>query len=107
MPGGPAKTTACARCGEQRRNARQGLCNRCSLADRDRPFRYSAAMAGRLNPVPAWWYDLTRLRRAARHHPSGAIVILREAGRLLGADPDASPQQLLDRCARILPSRSR
>jgi hypothetical protein len=31
--------------------------------------------------------------------PSGAIVILREAGRLLGADPDASPQQLLDRCA--------
>ena len=55
-------------------------------------------MAGRLHAVPAWWDDLTAFA-AARHHPSGAIVILREAGRLLGADPDASPQQLLDRCA--------
>ena len=59
VPGRPAKTIACARCGEQRRNARQGLCNRCSLADPDRPFRYSAAMAGRLHRVPAWWDDLT------------------------------------------------
>ena len=98
MPGRPAKTIACARCGEQRRNARQGLCNRCSLADPDRPFRYSAAMAGRLHRVPAWWDDLTAFA-VARHHPSGAIVILREAGRLAGADPDASPQQLLGRCA--------
>ena len=98
MPGRPAKTIACARCGEQRRNARQGLCNRCRLADPDRPFRYSAAMAGRRHRVPAWWDDLTAFA-VARHHPSGAIVILREAGRLLSADPDASPQQLLDRCA--------
>ena len=98
VPGRPAKTIACARCGEQRRNARQGLRNRCSLADPDRPFRYSAAMAGRLHPVPAWWDDLTAFA-AARHHPGGAIVILREAGRLLSAGPDASPQQLLDRCA--------
>ena len=98
MPGRPAKTIACARCGEQRRNARQGQCNRCSLADPDRPFRYSTAMARRLHPVPAWWDDLTAFT-AARHHPSGAIVILREAGRLLSADPGASPQQLLDRCA--------
>ncbi len=98
VPGRPAKTITCARCGEQRRNARQGLCNRCSLADPDRPFRYSAAMAARLRPIPAWWDDLTAFA-VARHHPSGAIVILREAGRLLSADPDASPQQLLDRCA--------
>jgi hypothetical protein len=89
---------SCARCGEQRRNARQGLCNRCSLADPDRPFRYAAVMATRLAPLPAWWEDLTAFA-AARHHPSGAIVILREAGRLLAADPAASPQQILDRCA--------
>jgi hypothetical protein len=98
VPGRAARTVACARCGEQRRNARQGLCNRCSLADPDRPFRYSAALAGRLHPVPAWWDGLTAFA-AARHHPGGAIVILGEAGRLLRADPDASPQQLLDRCA--------
>jgi hypothetical protein len=98
VPGRPAKTIACARCGEQRRNARQGLCNRCSLAGPDRPFRYPAAMAGRLHPVPAWWDDLTAFA-TARHHPGGAIVILREAGRLPGAGPDASPQQLLNRCA--------
>jgi hypothetical protein len=97
VPGGPARTITCARCGEQRRNARQGLCNRCSLADPDRPFRYAAAMARRLGTAPAWWDDLTAFA-AARHHPSGAIVILREAGRLLAADPAASPPQLLDRC---------
>ncbi|MGO9079995.1 MAG: hypothetical protein ACLQDY_13270 [Streptosporangiaceae bacterium] len=98
VPGRPARTITCARCGEQRRNARQGMCNRCSLADPDRPFRYSAALARRLDPVPAWWDDLTAFA-AARHHPSGAVVILRAAGRLLGAGPDASPQQLPGRCA--------
>src|SRR5258708_3774999 len=98
VPGRPAKTIACARCGEQRRNAWQGVCTGGSVAAPDRPFRYSAAMAGRLHPVPAWWDELTAFA-AARHPPGGAIVILREAGRLLGADPDASPQQLLDRCA--------
>ena len=67
-------------------NARQGLCNRCSLADPDRPFRYSAAVARRLRPVPAWWDDLTAFA-VARHHPGGAIVILREAGRLLAPTP--------------------
>jgi hypothetical protein len=97
-PRRPAKTIACAGCGEQRRNARQGLCNRCSLADPDRPFRYAAAMARRLDPVPPWWDELTAYA-AARHHPSGAIVILREAGRLLAASPGISPPQLLDRCA--------
>jgi ribosomal protein L37E len=97
-PGRPVTTITCARCGEQRRNARHGLCNRCSLADPDRPFRYAAVIARRLAPVPAWWDDLTAFA-AARHHPGGAIVILREAGRLLAADPAASPPQLLDRCA--------
>src|SRR5258708_4427847 len=87
VPGRPAKTIACARCGEQRRNARQGLCNPCSLADPDRPSRYSAATAGRRHPVPAWWDNLTAFA-AARHHPGGAIVLLPQAGPPPGADPD-------------------
>jgi hypothetical protein len=96
VPGRPARIITCARCGEQRQHASHGLCNRCSLADPDRPFRYAAA-ARRLRQVPDWWEDLAAFA-AARHHPGGAIEILREAGRLLAADPAASPAQLLDRC---------
>ena len=97
VPGRPARIITCARCGEQRQHASHGLCNRCSLADPDRPFRYAAAAARRLRQVPDWWEDLAAFA-AARHHPGGAIEILREAGRLLAADPAASPAQLLDRC---------
>jgi hypothetical protein len=96
-PGRPQSTITCASCGQERRHASHGMCNRCMLADPDRPFRYAAALAGRLGQVPAWWDDLTAFA-AARHHPGGAIEILREAGRLLAADPAASPPQLLDRC---------
>lgn len=97
VPGRPARIITCARCGEQRQHASHGLCNRCSLADPDRPFRYAAAAARRLRQVPGWWEDLAAFA-AARHHPGGAIEILREARRLLAADPAASPAQLLDRC---------
>src|SRR6266496_15780 len=97
VPGRPAKTITCARCGEQRQHASHGLCNRCSLAGPDRPFRYAAAAARRLRQVPDWREDLAAFA-AARHHPGGAIEILREARRLLAADPAASPAQLLDRC---------
>ena len=97
VPGRPARIITCARCGEQRQHASHGLCNRCSLADPDRPFRYAVAAARRLRQVPDWWEDLAAFA-AARHHPGGAIEILREARRLLAADPAASPAQLLDRC---------
>ncbi|MDQ2873834.1 MAG: integrase [Actinomycetota bacterium] len=97
VPGKPPGTITCARCGEERRHASHGLCNRCSLADPDRPFRYAAAMARRLDQVPPWWDDLAAFA-SARHHPGGATEILREAGRMLAADPAASPPQLLDRC---------
>ena len=60
VPGRPARTITCARCGEQRQHASHGLCNRCSLADPDRPFRYAAATARRLRQVPGWWEDLVR-----------------------------------------------
>jgi hypothetical protein len=90
VPGRAARTITCARCGEQRPHASHGLCNRCSLADPDRPFRYAAATARRLRQVPGWWEDLVAFA-AARHHPGGAIEILREAGRLLAADPCSQP----------------
>jgi hypothetical protein len=97
VAGKPGNLITCAGCGQERRHASHGLCNRCSLADPGRPFRYAAAMARRLGKVPAWWDELA-VFAAARHHPGGAIEILREAGRLLAADPAASPPQLLDRC---------
>jgi hypothetical protein len=92
--GRPVKTIACHQCGQQRRNAGHGLCNRCKLADPDWPFRYAASLAARLPAVPSWWDDLAAFT-AARYHPGGAVAILRQAGRMLAADPAASPRQLL------------
>jgi len=69
-PARPAKTIRCRRCGQERANAGHGLCNRCKLADPDRPFRYGASLAARLPEVPAWWQALTKFA-AARHHPGG------------------------------------
>ena len=97
-PPKPAKTIVCRLCGQHRRNAGHGLCGRCIQADPDRPFRYAAAAAARMTTVPAWWDELTAFA-AARHHPGGAVSILRETIRLLTAEPTASPQQLLGRCA--------
>lgn len=51
--GRPVKTIACHQCGQQRRNAGHGLCNRCKLADPDWPFRYAASLAARLPAVPS------------------------------------------------------
>lgn len=95
-PRKPAKTISCVGCGEQRRNAGHGLCSRCSLADPDRPFRYAAALADRLNPAPEWWPELVAFL-AARYHPGGAVAVLRDTGRLLSDASAASPQQLLRR----------
>ena len=92
--GRPVKTITCHQCGQQRRNAGHGLCNRCKLADPDWPFRYAVSLAGRLPAIPPWWEDLAAFT-AARYHPGGAVAILRQAGRMLAADPAASPRQLL------------
>jgi len=93
-----AKTIRCARCAQQRRNVGHGLCNRCNLADPDRPFRYAAALAGRMATVPPWWGELAAFV-AARRHPSGAVAVLRATARFLGAEPTAGPQRLLACCA--------
>jgi hypothetical protein len=95
----PAKTVSCRQCGEQRPNAGHGLCNRCKLADPDWPFRYGTSLAARLPDVPGWWQELTGFA-AARHHPGGAVAILRCAGRVLLNDPSAGARQITDSLIR-------
>jgi hypothetical protein len=99
-PRKPPKTITCVRCGERRRNAGHGLCNRCTLADPDRPFRYAASAARRLGTAPAWWDELTAFT-VGRYHPGGAMTILRETARILTVDPTATPQQILQRCTPV------
>ena len=94
-----AKTVACRQCGEQRRDAGRGLCNRCKLADPDWPFRYGASTAARLPDVPGWWQALIEFA-AARHHPGGAVAILRQASRVLLAGGAAGPRQITDSAVR-------
>jgi hypothetical protein len=98
-PGRPAKTIRCRKCGQQRRNAGHGLCNRCKLADPDWPFHYSVSLAARLPVVPPWWQALTEFS-AARYHPGGAVATLRHAGRVISAGASAGPRQILASATR-------
>jgi hypothetical protein len=98
-PTRPAKIISCGNCGQQGRDAGHGWCNRCKLADPDWPFRYGAALAARLPVIPPWWQALTEFA-AARHHPGGAVTILRHAGRVICADATAGPRQILAAATR-------
>jgi hypothetical protein len=94
--GGPRKTpktTRCRVCGQDRRNVGLGLCNRCMLADPDRPLRYAASMATRMRPEPPWWGQLAEFT-TARYHPGGSVAVLRETARILFDDPGVSVHQL-------------
>jgi hypothetical protein len=93
----PPKTITCRRCGQQRRNGGHGLCNRCNLADPDRPFRYAASIAARLPATPDWWDEFAAFV-ITRRYPGGAVDLLRQTARILTADPHATPQQILQRC---------
>jgi hypothetical protein len=75
------------------------LCNRCKLADPDWPFRYGTSLADRMGDAPGWWQALTAFA-AARHHPGGAVAILRCAGRVLLADPSACPRKITSSAVR-------
>jgi hypothetical protein len=99
-----AKTIHCAVCAKLAVNVGAGLCNRCDLADPDRPFRYAAGLARRTGAAaPSWWDHLTDFV-TARHHPSGAVALLRATGRLVAAEPTAGPQRLLVCCANDRPT---
>ena len=98
-PARPARIISCGNCGQQGRDAGHGWCNRCKLADPDWPFRYGAALAARLPVIPPWWQALTEFA-AARHHPGGAVTILRHAGRVICAGTAAGPRQILAAATR-------
>ena len=98
-PSRPARTVSCRKCGQQRHNAGHGLCNRCKLADPDWPFRYGASLAARMLVIPPWWQPLIEFA-AARHHPGGAVAILRHAGRVISADASAGPRQIVASATR-------
>ena len=98
-PPRPAKTVACRQCGQHRRNAGHGLCGRCVQADPDRPFRYAAAAAARMTAVPAWWERVHRLRGRPPPPRRRGVHPARDGPRSSTAEPAASPQQLLGRCA--------
>ncbi len=98
-PSSPARTVSCRKCGQQRHNAGHGLCNRCKLADPDWPFRYGASLAARMLVIPPWWQPLIEFA-AARHHPGGAVAILRHAGRVISADTSAGPRQIVASATR-------
>lgn len=91
-PRKPVKTIACRHCRQQRPNVGHGLCNRCMLADPDRPFRYAASLAKRMRPPPSWWTLLVDFT-AARYYPGGTVAVLRETGRILLANPATTPHQ--------------
>lgn len=95
------KTTRCRHCGQDRRNVGLGLCNRCMLADPDRPLRYAASMATRMGPEPPWWGQLAEFT-AARYHPGGAVAILRETARILIDTPGISVHQLRQRAGATI-----
>ena len=92
LPRKPAKTIVCRHCRQQRPNVGHGLCNRCMLADPDRPFRYAASLAKRMRPPPSWWTLLVDFT-AARYYPGGTVAVLREPGRILLANPATTPHQ--------------
>ena len=98
-PAWPAKTRHLrGECGEQHPNRRRTPpCNRCKLADPDWPFRYGTSLAARLpRQVPGWWQALTKFA-AARHHPGGAVAILRcQAYRVLLNDLSLPPARSPD-----------
>ena len=75
------------------------MCNRCKLADPDWPFRYGTSLAARLPVIPPWWQALIEFS-AARHHPGGAVTILRHAGRVISAGNTAGPRQILAAATR-------
>jgi hypothetical protein len=98
-PARTAKIITCLQCGQPGRDAGHGVCNRCKLADPDWPFRYGASLAARLPVIPPWWQALIEYS-AARHHPGGAVTILRHAGRVISAGPSAGPRQILAAATR-------
>ncbi len=99
----PKPPRECVVCGERRRHSAHGMCNRCTQADPDRPFRQGANLATRLGDPPIW-LDGFVAHVAARHCVGRACVLITGLGRLLADGGPVHPQGLLERARR--PGRS-
>jgi hypothetical protein len=93
----------CAGCGELRRHAGLGLCNRCWQKRPDRPFVAASGLISRLDDPPGWLGDFAA-HAAAGFTPARAAGLISQLGRLLTDGTPWHPQALLERSR--LPGRS-
>lgn len=102
---GPAKDPprTCAVCGQLRRHAGLGMCNRCFEADPDRPFVRGEHLMAELEQPPPWLGEFV-VFLAPRYAPARATSLISGLGRLLKDEHPNHPQALLDRA--VLPGRS-
>lgn len=90
-------------CGQLRRHAALGMCNRCFEADPDRPLVRGEHLIATLPDPPPWLGDFVFFL-AARYAPTRAAELVGNLGRLLGDEYPNHPQAILDRASR--PGRS-
>lgn len=84
----------CSGCGVERRIAALDLCSPCYQRDDDRPFRFGAGLAARLEEPPPWLGDFVAFVTARYSVPS-AVEMIRRLGALLSAGIPPTPTQLL------------
>lgn len=93
----------CVQCGQRRKNAGFGMCNRCWQRQPHRPFVRAENLAAELEDPPPWLPRFAAF--TAEHHCVGrACDIIGGLGRLLREDPTAHPQTLVERAQQ--PGRS-
>lgn len=86
----------CRVCGQLRRHAALGMCNRCFEADPDRPLVRGEHLIAQLPDPPAWLGDFV-IFIAGRYAPSRAAELIGNLGRLLRDEHPNHPQALLQR----------
>lgn len=100
---GKAPPRICRVCGQLRRHAALGMCNRCFEADPDRPLVRGEHLIATLPDPPPWLGDFV-LFLAGRYAPTRAAELIGSLGQLLHDEHPNHPQALLDRARR--PGRS-
>lgn len=93
----------CRVCGQLRRHAALGMCNRCFEADPERPLVRGEHLIATLPDPPGWLGDFV-LFLAGRYAPTRAAELIGNLGKLLRDEHPNHPQALLERARR--PGRS-
>ncbi len=100
---GKAPPRVCRVCGQLRRHAALGMCNRCFEADPDRPLVRGEHLIAQLEAPPSWLGEFVDFI-AVRYAPSRAAELIGNLGQLLREEHPNHPQALLERARR--PGRS-